>query len=140
MKDNEKLSSFTEYYRTAKVRFVETLTVKEGVECDVYAFEDDAKKDLAIVRVERGQKTPLQKVLLGTNTIEGFVNGEGTLRIDTVDGMTQLYEFKDGEEGHEVHVEIGQTMQWHATGPDGLVFYEICEPPYQDGRYENLPE
>ena len=37
-----------------KVKFVETLKIAEGVECDVYIFPDDASKDLAIVRIVKG--------------------------------------------------------------------------------------
>jgi hypothetical protein len=37
----------------------------------------------------------------------------------------------------EVIVKVGETMQWVAA-ESGLTFYEICEPPYIDGRFENL--
>lgn len=37
-----------------------------------------------------------------------------------------------------VVVKVDQVMQWHANGYSDLIFYEICEPPYQDGRFENL--
>ncbi len=39
----------------------------------------------------------------------------------------------------EVEVKIGECMQWEAM-EDGLVFYEICYPPYKEGRYENINE
>jgi len=29
-------------------------------------------------------------------------------------------------------------MQWEADKEADLVAYEICFPPYEDGRYENL--
>ena len=29
-------------------------------------------------------------------------------------------------------------MQWEASKNSNLVFYEVCYPPYQDGRFENL--
>ncbi len=31
-------------------------------------------------------------------------------------------------------------MQWQADPNSPLEAYEICYPPYQDGRYENLLE
>ena len=30
--------------------------------------------------------------------------------------------------------------KWTAPSDTDLVFYEICDPPYQDGRFEDLPE
>jgi hypothetical protein len=37
-----------------------------------------------------------------------------------------------------VKVEIGELMQWTADEKTGLMVYEICFPPYQDGRYEEI--
>lgn len=119
------------------VEFIETLHIKQGVECDTYAFIGDSSKDLAIVRVQKGCKTPLQRVLLGTKTIEGFVAGAGVLTIRGEDEV-QMHRFEQGLENEPVSVGIGQTMQWQASDGVDLVFYEICEPPYVDGRYENL--
>ena len=45
------------------VQFVETQDVKEGVTCDIYTFEDDSNKDLAIIRIKPDFKTPLHKIL-----------------------------------------------------------------------------
>lgn len=134
-----KLTLFTLDGKPAPVRFVETQTVKAGVECDVYVFTDDSSKDLAIVRVSKGYKTPLQRVLLGDKTIEGFYDGVGTLTIRSVNGQSDEYEFGSSD-NKEVLVEVGQIMQWYADGDDNLTFYEICEPPYVDGRFENLKE
>ena len=33
---------------------------------------------------------------------------------------------------------IGEIMQWQADKDSPLVAYEICIPPYEDGRYENI--
>ncbi len=54
------------------INYNETLQVKDGVVCDTYAFEGDTLKDLAIVTVRVGFKTPLQRVMKGEQTIEGF--------------------------------------------------------------------
>jgi hypothetical protein len=37
----------------------------------------------------------------------------------------------------EVEVKIGETMQWQAAPDSDLEVYEICFPPYADGRFEN---
>ena len=135
---SQQLTQFTVNNEPLAVHFVETQTVKEGVECDIYTFEGDDSRDLAIVRVIKGYKTPLQRILLGTKTIEGFVEGEGTLTVRSADGAEKMYIPKLF--GEEVMVETGQIMQWHASGDSNLTFYEICEPPYVDGRFENLSE
>lgn len=131
-----KLHTFQE----SPVTYIETMQVKDGVECDTYSFDGDGTKDLAIVRVAKGSKTPLQKVLLGNKTIEGFVGGKGTLIIRQEDGTAQSYHFDeaDASQVKSVEVKVGQIMQWSAD--TNLTFYEICNPPYQDGRFENLPE
>jgi hypothetical protein len=134
----EKITEFVIGDQLHPVRYVETQTVKDGVECDIYTFSDDTSRDLAIVRVQKGFKTPLQRILMGTSTIEGFVGGEGTLTVRSEDGGEATYTPKTL--GEEVAVKVGQIMQWHAGGESDLTFYEICEPPYEDGRFENLSE
>jgi hypothetical protein len=134
----QRLDTFFFDNKNWDVTFVETQQVKEGVECDVYTFPDDPAKDLAIVRVAKGHKTPLQKVLKGDKTIEGHISGKARLMIIHSDGAHEELVFpnKSGTKEHEI--QIGEIMQWTALEP--LVFYEICYPPYVDGRYENLPE
>ena len=139
-KDKKKLSNFVIDGQPQPVQFKETQTVKEGVECDIYSFVDDESKDLAIVTVLGGYKTPLQRVLLGSKTQEGFVSGSGTLTVKNQDGNSKTYSFKDGDDKHGVVVEIGQIMQWEARKDSDLVLFEVCCPPYQDGRFKNLPE
>lgn len=138
----DKLRRFVVGHENLPVRFNATQKVSEGVECETYKFTGDDTKDLAIVRVQEGHKTPLQRVLKGTKTIEGFLSGGGVLTVTSVDGRVARYEFNPGDKSTletEVAVEIGQIMQWEA-GEEGLSFYEICEPPYEDGRFKNLPE
>lgn len=133
-----KLTELKTTSRTQKVTYIETQTVKEGVECDIYTFDGDSSRDLAIVRIQAGHKTPLQKVLLGEKTIEGFMTGAGNLTTWTVNGVVRTYEFDGTNNIDEVIVKIGEMMQWSADQKQGLTFYEICEPPYQDGRFENV--
>lgn len=138
---SEKLSSFRHDDVVWQVSFVETMKVKDGVICEVYAFEGDKSRDLAIIHVEPSHTTPRQRVLKGNKTIEGFVSGNGSLIIEGAGESAVRYEFDDenGESSDSVSVELGQIMQWQA-GEAGLVFYEICEPPYEDGRFENIAD
>ena len=133
-----KRTHFNWHGKDLPVEFVETTAVKAGVECDVYRFVGDTMKDLGIIRAASGSSTPLQRVVGGIQTIEGFLEGSGILTTTDTDGHTQQYTYPDEHTPAEVAVIIGQTMQWQATSD--LTFYEICEPPYADGRYEDLPE
>ena len=118
-----------------KVKFVETLKIAEGVECDVYIFPDDASKDLAIVRIVKGSKSPRQKEIDGVRTLQIYVSGEGKLVVEKPDESRKIYQTPVEK---TVEVKIGEIMQWFAKSD--LVYYEICYPPYKDGRYINLPE
>ena len=128
MTKQQKLTRFNK----EPIELQETCEVTHGVVCDVYAFENDDTKDLGIVTMQAGAKTPLQKVRGGDKTIEGYISGEGVLTVDD-----KVYVFP-GSEQTEIEVQIGETMQWEAKTE--LVFSEVCFPPYQDGRYENLTE
>ena len=121
--------------RELAVVFVETMKVVEGVECDVYKFDGDVSKDLGIIRIKAECKTPLQKVLKGERTAEGFISGRGRLVITKTDGEQKIY---NGEEGLSVNVGIGELMQWQAEVDSELEVYEVCFPPYEDGRFENV--
>lgn len=134
-----KLTQFTLNGDTLPVRFIETMKVKNGVTCDVYSFVDDNSRDLAIVTVASGCKTPLQRILLGEKTIEGYYEGIGTLTVVDEKGKERQYAYKAGDNG-SVNVGIGQTMQWYANTESSLVFYEVCQPPYEDGRFENISD
>jgi hypothetical protein len=117
------------------VAFVKTEQVAEGVECDVYRFERDVTKDLGIIRIQGGHATPFQRVLQGEKTIEGHMSGDGSLYVEKPDGGGTLYET---ERPFSATIETGDVMQWHAARGSTLIAYEICYPPYQDGRFENL--
>lgn len=121
------------------VEFVETTNVADGVKCDVYKFTGDNTKDLGIINIDPGKKTPLQKVLSGEKTIEGYVSGNGKLVIKRNNGEEEVHEVKDGGSPLSIDVEVGETMQWEASPNSKLVAYEVCIPPYADGRFKNLP-
>ena len=135
-----KLSEFRIGNENRKVSFNETMQVKDGVECDTYSFVDDDTQDLAIVRISKGFKTPLQRIIQGNKTIEGFLEGAGTLKVRLENGAIETYDFDSTAPAEEVEVKVGQTMQWAAPNDADLVFYEICDPPYHDGRFEDLAE
>ena len=123
------------------ITFVETQQIKEGVVADIYTFDGDSSKDLAIVHVTKGYKTPLQRILKGTKTIEGYMNGNGTFTVTSRDGSVKTYTFTENSDNNpaiETEVHIGELVQWSAE--TDLNFYEICEPPYEDGRFEDLEE
>jgi len=121
------------------VTFVETMHVADGVDCDVYTFDGDRTKDLGIIKIKPGCKTPLQKILKGDNTIEGFISGKGKLTITKPNGEKKIYQVNDkAKKTLLVSVQIGELMQWEADSDSDLTAYEICFPPYEDGRYENI--
>ena len=121
------------------VTFIETMHITDGVDCDVYIFDDDKFKDLGIIKIKPGYKTPLQKVLKGDSTIEGYISGKGKLTVTRMNGEKKVYEVGDAtEKPFSVKVRVSELMQWEASGDSDLTAYEICFPPYEDGRYENI--
>ncbi len=134
-----QLNAFDFEKKTQPVSFVETMKITAGVECDVYTFDGDSNKDLGIIRIEPGNKTPLQRVLKGDKTIEGYISGKGRLIITKSDNTQEEYPVDNNtKKPFAVTVAIGEKMQWQANKDSSLVAYEICFPPYEDGRYENL--
>ena len=97
------------------------------------------KKDLGIIKIKPGYKTPLQKVLKGDRTVEGYISGKGKLTLTRANGAQEIHIVGEESKGSfSVTVEIGELMQWEADKNSDLVNYEICFPPYEDGRYENI--
>jgi hypothetical protein len=133
------MRSFSFDGKRQPVSFVETLHVTNDVNCDVYAFDGDQTKDLGIIRIRPGGKTPLQKVLKGDKTIEGYISGTGKLIITQPDGKQKVY-IADPKSPKPIVVTVGinEVMQWEADKESELTAYEICFPPYEDGRYENI--
>ena len=137
--ENNRLSDFEHEGQRTAVQFEATVDVAEGVQCDVYTFIDDPSKDLGVIRVNKGFNTPLQRVLQGDRTIEGYISGKGRLVVTRVSNEVEMYEFGDQPQEHPpIDIRIGDLMQWHASEDLPLVVYEICFPPYQEGRYENI--
>ena len=137
---SDKLKLFDFEGQKLNVNFIESMEVTTGVTCDVYEFEGDKSKDLGIVEVQPGCKTPLQRILDGEKTIEGYVSGKGTLTITKPTGKRETYTVGNSKAPFYKTVTIGELMQWQSSPDSKLIFYEICYPPYKDGRFQNLPE
>lgn len=121
------------------VSFMETTHVADGTDCDVYTFSGDKTKDLGIIRIRPGSKTPLQEVLRGDRTIEGYISGKGKLTVTKPKGEQKVYVVNEElKEPVSVEVAIGELMQWEADPNSDLKAYEICFPPYEDGRFKNI--
>lgn len=128
----EKLTTFC----GETVEFIGAQSVKDGVECDVYSFLDDDTKDLGIIRIKQGSETPKQQILKGDKTIEGFLYGKSDLIFSSATQDATIHTFSDENYGIDVTLNIGDTMQWRADKDS--VIYEICYPPYEDGRFTEL--
>lgn len=122
------------------VEFVETTSVRDGVECDVYEFTGNKERDLGIIRMKAGASTPLQLVEGGERTVEGYISGSGTLTVTPENGFSRTYlVMQELSEGFQVNVAVGETMQWKARD-EGLKAFEVCFPPYEKGRFKDLDE
>lgn len=139
MDHEQTIGSFSYENKEQEVSFVEITHVVEGVNCEVYTFVENEGRDLGIIKIEPGKKTPLQKVLKGEKTIEGYLSGKGKLTITKPDGSQEIF-VADGvdEKPIIVTVNIGETMQWEADTDSNLTAFELCIPPYEDGRFENI--
>lgn len=133
-----KIESFTYKNETLTVKFVESSEVFPGVVCDVYFHPETKERDLGVIYIEAGKKTKPQRVLSGDQTIEGYISGTGRLCIQKPSGEKLIFEVNQNSEGFAQVVEVEDIMQWQAD--DNLVIFEICFPPYQDGRFENLED
>lgn len=121
------------------VDFVLAEDIAPGVTCDVYLFMSDDSKDLAIINIEAGSKTPRQRVLDGTRTVEGYLAGAGTLHITRKNGSVETYPVGEHtEENFLIEIQVGDIMQWFADADSRLTAFEVCWPRYVDGRFEDL--
>lgn len=139
---SKKLTTLVCDDRELPVTFVERQEVKEGVICDIYTITGDATKDLAVIEIQPGFRSPRQRVLKGTHTIQRFTSGTANLFVDELDGSehTRFFTSEEATQDNDIEVKVGEIMQWSSLGPDPLVYYEICEPPFETGRFEDLPE
>lgn len=135
-KRSQPLVSFNFEGQEQAVSFIETTHVVDGVICEVYSFVDDDTKDLGIIKISPSKKIPLQKVLKGEKTIEGYISGKGKLTITKPDGKQEEF-VADGSPLTAI-VNIGELMRWEADPDLDLVAFEICFPPYEDGRFKNI--
>lgn len=125
-----------EKFQGEEVEYISSNVVTDGVWCDVYVFKGNNKKDLGVVTVKPGFTTPRQKVLLGEKTLEVYISGSGNLKVIKPNGACEVHKFPESFLS-EVEVSIGDVMSWQA-GVEDLVFAEVCFPPYEDGRFQNV--
>lgn len=136
----KKIETFNFNGQVLKTNFEERSEVVTGVVCDVYSHPETTAQDLGVITIQPGMKTPWQKVLQGNKTIEGYISGKGKLTINHVSGSLSTFEVSPDTEGFSYEVKIGELMQWQAAYDSVLVVFEVCFPPYQDGRFENLDD
>ncbi|HJM04709.1 MAG TPA: alpha/beta hydrolase [Candidatus Saccharimonadaceae bacterium] len=127
----QKLATF----RGQRITFSETQTVADGVECDVYSFAYDASKDLGVIRIKAGSSTPRQQIIKGDRTVEGFLAGKVNLDVMS-NSDEKTHEHDDDNYGSDISLGVGDTMQWSAF--EDSVCFEICYPPYEEGRFRNI--
>jgi predicted alpha/beta hydrolase family esterase len=136
--DIQQPSLLLNTFRGEPVKFIKTQNVKDGVDCDVYSYVNDISKDLGIIRIQQGSTTPKQRILKGEKTTEGFLYGSLSFTFSKDSSLQTTYDYSDNSYGTETILGIGDIMQWSAEA-DSLC-YEICYPPYEDGRFEVLYE
>lgn len=134
----KKLETFVYRDKTLATNFMGSSKVFPGVVCEVYLHPETQERDLGIIYIEAGKKTKPQKVLAGEETIEGYISGTGRLILLKPTGENLVFEVGPETEGFSHTIEIGDIMQWQSD--EDLVVFEICYPPYQDGRFENLED
>ena len=136
------LTTFRFEGRDLPVRFREK---DENIAAGVTGYDYDIVgnerwRDLAIIVVEKGYRTPRQIMRHGYRTVEGWYAGRGVFEVlRGAEGSRPIRYFVASP--FDNTVRIGDIMQWFASDDADLVFFEVCEsPPYEPGRFENLPE
>ena len=76
--------------------------------------------------------------MTGDRTVEGFKYRKGILTIYKPDGRQEIFQGDASTGLFAADVEVGELMQWEAAEDEMLVAYEVCFPPYEDGRFENI--
>ena len=115
MTDYKKLKTFCFENQNFGISYKEPVNVAKGVTCHVYEFQNDESRDLGIIEVEPGCKTPLQKVVLGDKTIEGYFSGKGALTVVNSTGQKKCYNVGESAREFSVSVAIGELMQWQSA-------------------------
>lgn len=117
-----------------KVTFKEEYQVQEGVMCYTFVFDNDSSKDAAIIVIQKGYKSPRQRIMNGDKTIQGWFSGKAVLTVKKPNGETVKYNYPGAQ--NDIEVQVGEIMEWEAL--EDLMYYEICYPPYKEGRFEDL--
>ena len=119
------------------VTYQQSNQIAEGVNCDSFIFDgENGIRDLAIIRISPGKKTPWQKVVEGDETVEGYIKGKGVLTVLRKSGEKMVYWVSGDHMEVKTGVWVGDVMQWRAEENSELEIYEICYPPYEEGRFK----
>jgi len=132
----KKYTKFPFQWHDLAVRFVETSHVVEWVECDVYEFIEDKEKDLWIIRISKNSKTPHQLILRWEATIEWYISWKGMFIHETWDCKKEYVVGNTDE--FEIIVNKWDKVQWISDQDSELIAYEVCYPPYEEWRFQNL--
>lgn len=126
------------------VKHVKTVAEAPGVTSDVYTFLTRnmlraTNRDLAILHFEPGASLPRQRMVQGITTVEGFISGDGILHIVRANGQEETHFFRGRNSGRPiVEVHMDDIMQLRAFKRSPFESFEICYPPYTDGRFQDL--
>lgn len=136
-----RIESFNYQDQELSAEYQETVEVIPGkVFCDVYTHPETQERDLGIISISAGANTPVQRVILGEETIEGYLSGKGKLIVIHNDGSIAEYPVDETTEGFTCSIWEGQTMQWQADSEEPLEIFEICYPPFEEGRFESISQ
>ena len=122
------------------VKFRKATQVAPGVVCEEFDCVDKPEMDIGIIRIDPGAKTPPQKLLSGTRTVEGFLSGAGALFVTPEGGEFESFSFGMTNRIGRKFAELqpGDVVQWVAAPDSELVAIEMCWPPFSEGRFENV--
>lgn len=101
--------------------------------CHITEIANDAGDEfvsIARARVEPGVTTAWHK-LSGITERYIIVSGQGRVELECLEPANVL-------PGDVVRIRADKRQRICNTGQDDLVFYAVCSPPFQQGRYESL--
>lgn len=109
--DEDEAPSVIQYLNLSLPEFniAEADVVTEGVFCWAYKNPNDSEKDLGVVLVLAGYKTPKQLVKGGNRTLEVYLAGEGKLMIEREGAILEIPCYS--RKTLEFDLKIGDIMQ-----------------------------
>lgn len=139
MENNSNISLKLKQLGGINLKQISSEDIYTGVNCTIFIDLDNETHDFAVVSVTAAHKTPRQRIISGEKTIESFVGGKGSFIIER-DGKIDTFIVDKSATQTSWEVFPGDIIRWCADSKSDLTFIEVCEPPYQDGRFENLAD